>query len=47
MKTGSWEIPLNHSTVIHVWSSMEHAILMLYEKHNIKNKEPNIQVQSF
>ena len=46
MKTKSRGIPLNYSIVVPVWRSMKHAILMLHEKYNSKNKWPNIQVRN-
>ena len=43
MKTGSWGIPLNYSTVVPVSRSLKSAILTLHQEYNIKNKWPNIQ----
>ena len=46
MKIGSRGIPLNCSIVVPVWSSIKHTILTLHEKHDIKRKWTNIQVQN-
>ena len=46
MKTGSPGIPLNCSIVIPICRSIKRALMMFYQKHNIENKWPNIQVQN-
>ena len=46
MKTGSQDIPLNCSLVVPICRSIKRALITFYEKRNIENKWPNIQVQS-
>ena len=46
MRSGFSGIPSKCSLVVSICSSIKGALMTFYEKHNIENKWPNIQVRN-